>query len=519
MAPPLHDDHHGERQCSPSVHCFESLEDAAFLREEVNALNRSSARPDPFSTFEFLENFRRWGRFEPGAAAGQLWFLAAFERGRLIGYLALERAARNILGLPSPVLGFLVAHHTDRPHVVALPGDLADVGAAFCRYLMGRGREWSLLEFHQQDDAMALTSVPRDVDLEGYSLRQWPSLENCTIAIGWRSLPEYAASLSKKFRANLRRQMRALLAAGDVQLIGSSDAAVTPALFELYQCVDAQSWKSQAKVNIARHPGQVAYFKSLLEAGQPMRISIQILLLDGRPIGGLISGIFERGLYALDLSYDGRYGRLAPGSAMLLMGVRQAIDRRCAFFNLLSGSSHYKVLWQAKVTRTRVVQIYRLGRRPYWRRLIGDGIRWVLRRHEHALPVRFNPLRRKTHERGAGHLPDRVEATGPEANAAGRGRIDALIARARARARAGQSECLSHAELAALLALDSASTLAAMTPGGREATASARADQCAGTSGDCTARTERIAMPSTLVSSPTNKPASAPGTPNRCMPQ
>lgn len=47
------------------------------------------------------------------------------------------------------------------------------------------------------------------------------------------------------------------------------------------------------------------------------------------PISGLISvlisGAFDKGLYALDLVYDERYARLATGSAMMLLAVRLAI--------------------------------------------------------------------------------------------------------------------------------------------------------------------------------------------------
>jgi CelD/BcsL family acetyltransferase involved in cellulose biosynthesis len=504
----------GGNRCSPSIRCFESLEDAAFLRAEVNALNRRSARPDPFSTFEFFENFRRWGRFETGAKAGSVWFLAAFERGQLVGYLALERVARRILGVSCPVLGFLVAHHTDRPHVVALPADVAAVSAAFRKYLLGRGHEWSLLELHQQDDASALPPPAGDVAPAGYAVRQWPSLENCTIGIRWHTLAQYAAALPKKFRVNLRRQMRALLAAGDVRLLGSSDAAVTPALFELYRSVEPQSWKSRAKVHIGSHPGQVAYFESLLDPGQPMRVSIQILLLDGRPISGLITGSFERGLYALDIAYDGRYGPMAPGSAMLLMGVRQAIDQRCDFFNLLSGSSYYKVHWQAAVTRTRVVQIYRIGQLPFWRRLIGDGVRWTLHSPRPAAPGRFNPLRRRARERASDVPRSRVEASGPERETVS-GRIEALIAQASA----GRTECLSRTELGVLMALDGGPSTPTGRPRRRERAAPGAPPQLAGTSGDCTARTESMEIPRTLVSSPTSRPVSAPDTPKRSIPQ
>ena len=184
----------------PSVRCFESLEAAAPLREQFNALNLRSARPDPFSTFEFLENFRRLGGFAQGAKPGCLWLLAVFEGEHLVGYLPLELRARRVLGVQRPVLGFLVTHHTDRPHVVAGAADLELVNAALRRYLLDRGREWSLLEFQQQEHASASPMPSSGADLAGYLVRHWPSLENCTITVRWSGLPDYVASLSKKFR-------------------------------------------------------------------------------------------------------------------------------------------------------------------------------------------------------------------------------------------------------------------------------------------------------------------------------
>lgn len=424
-----------------AVRCFESIEQAAYLRDDADALNRLSERPDPFSTFAFIDNFIRHA--ETRAAGRRPWLLAAFRAERLVGYVALERSTRRVLGWPSAAIRFLVTHDTDRPHVVARREDLQGVSAAFYAYLLGRRREWSLLEFQQQDAGSALFPPPAGVDLGGHLVRQWPSLENGTVRVRWPTLPDYIQALPKKFRANLARQLQGLLAAGRVELLASSDPLSTPALFELCLGIEPRSWKAQAAATITRDPRRVDYFRSLLDARQPMRLSIHLLLLDGVPIAGLINGAFGDGLYALHIVHDEGFARFGPGSTMLLLGMREAIAGRCAFYNLLSGFGYYKSHWLAQITETRNMQIYRRGSLPYWHRLLGDCKRRLRRvaapaAAPAAAPL-HNPARRAVRDQGRGPVPT------PEP--AERERSAALIASARN----GACEFLSAAELAAAL--------------------------------------------------------------------
>ena len=428
------------------VRCFGSLEEAAFLREDVNALNRAGTRPDPFSTFEFFENFLRHEKSFPQGRGLHLWFLAAFDTGRLVGYMALKQTTHKVLGLPVSRLDFLVTHDTDRPQLVARPEHALAVSEAFYAYLLERKREWSFLEFRQQDAASPLFPPPAAVKLKGYRVRQWPSLDNGTIHMRWGTLDAYFKSFSPKFRSNVSRQMRSLLAAGKVEYLASSDPAATPALFELYHSIEPRSWKSRAGVAIGRNTQWVEYFKGLLDARQPMRVSIQLLLLDGVPVAGFISGAFMKRLYALHMVYDDRLSRLAPGSALLLMGMRQAIDGRYALFNLLSGFGYYKVRWQAQMTETRIAQIYRAGSLLFWRRMLGDWKRRVFSARSNEAPVLFNPLRRDVGERESGQA-ERGKIPGLPISPEERERIAALIAEARK----GQGEFLSAAELAAAM--------------------------------------------------------------------
>ena len=151
-------------------------------------------------------------------------------------------------------------------------------------------------------------------------------------------------------------------------------------------------------------------------------------------------------LFRSHIVYDDRLARLAPGSAMLLLGMRQAIVGRCEAFNLLSGFGYFKVRWLAQITPLRVAQIYRVGSLLYWRRVIGDFRRSVFSAALNEARVLFNPLRRSVGV--AGRAPtEPAKGVGPPLAGAERQRIAALVAEARA----GQGEFLSPAALMAVM--------------------------------------------------------------------
>ena len=347
----------------------------------INALNLASARPDPFSTFEFYENLLQRRVSSSGGTRSRVWFLSAFIERELVGYLALEEVSETVLWRPIRRLGFLVAHDADRPHVVARAEHLGIVTEMFYEYLRERRQEWDLLELQQQDAASTLYPLPAGVQLKGCWVRHWPNLDNGTIRVRWATLRQYFDALAPKFRENLVRQMRKLLASGQLELLTSSDPASTPALLDLYCSIEERSWKAHTDLTIGGTPERLDYFRALLDARQPMQAVIQILVLDGVPIAGLISGAFtgptDKGLYALHIVFDEDLSAAGPGSAILMMGMRYAIDGYFAFFNLLSGFGYYKTRWLADMTATRSAQIYRIGGVFFWRRLLGDARRWL----------------------------------------------------------------------------------------------------------------------------------------------
>ena len=384
-----------------AVRCFHRLSEADSYRAPINALNLASACPDPFSTFEFYEHYLRNAAAFPESGDLRLWLLLAFSGDDLIGYLALKQRTHQVLGVRASRLDLLTAYVADRPHVVTRPEDAQRVSAAIYAYLLSRQSEWSLLEFEQQDAASALLPPPAQAARGTCQTRQWPNTPIGIIEVRWDSVASYFAALSKKARSNVSRQMRALLAAGDAQLLTSSAPQATEALFQLYRSIEPHSWKAHADAGIGRNRQSIDFYSGLMDTSQLMRLVIQVLLLDGVPIAGLISATFGKGLYALHIVYDERHARLGPGSAILLLGMRLAIEGGCEFVNLQWGSGHYKSRWLAEMHETQSLQIYRVGTPFYWRRVLADVWRRCLGKPSVEGRILFNPVRRALDKRAA----------------------------------------------------------------------------------------------------------------------
>jgi hypothetical protein len=426
------------------VRCFHSLADAQPFRDAMNALNLASTRPDPFSTFEFYGNFLRNAAPIAAAARPRLWLLLAFSDDRLVGYLALKLRRFRVLGLSAGKLDLLTAFKADRPHLVVAGDVVAAVRAAMYAHIFSRTNEWSLLELEQQDATSALLPLPPEAIARGCSFQQWPNVATGAIAVRSRSLAEYFSALSRKFRADVRRQMRTLLAAGEVQLLTSSDPQTLLPLFELYRSVEARSWKARTDAAFAGRNRWIEYYSGLMDGAQPMRVAIHVLLLDGVPIAGLITGAFGKGLYALHMVYDERFSRLAPGSALMLMGMRVAVDGGYDFFDLLQGFGYYKTRWLAEMTETQSLQIYRIGSPFYWRRVLGDAKRRWFGAAVTKATALANPARRAV----ARDEPADALASGtPGASSGERTHYAALIAQVKQ----GRGEFLSSLQLAAAL--------------------------------------------------------------------
>ena len=423
-----------------SLSCFRSFAEAAPWREALDAINIASPRPDPFSTFDFLKHYYQHDEYFPGGKGFTLWLLVVFRGNEPIGYLPLKHTEERVLGLQASKVSFLVLHDTDRPHLVARNADESAVAAVCFRWLAVHDADWSVLEFHQQEAGSPLAQLPPELPAGRYRLAHWECHENSTLRMRWPSLAAYYAELSPNLRSSLARLSRRLSETGSTEVVSTRDPACLPALFELYLEVEERSWKANVGAGVCRSPLRENYMRELMRNRKLLEIDIKILLLDGVAISGIMTGAFGSSRYLLQLSYDAALAKLGPGSPMLALCVRDSLLEGRAAFNFLNGFAFYKTRWLAEVTPTRIVQFYRRGSLPDWRRRVGDLKRRLDRRQENQPAVYGNPQRIAAEqggdpaEKAAGETlwqacPKRAQATDAALQAAGAaGTLQRLVA-------------------------------------------------------------------------------------------
>ncbi|MGC4121419.1 MAG: GNAT family N-acetyltransferase [Myxococcales bacterium] len=404
---------------------FHSLGALAPWRDRLHELHSHSALRSPFSTLDFFEAYLAHDEFLTEGVDLQVWFLVAFENGVPVGYLALRRTFDGFGPLRAAKLECLATHDVVQPHVVSRPEDEARCVEAFYRALLERKSEWSMLELKQQAPGAALFP-PASVPMQGHYFRTFEAMTVSVIPNRYASFEGYLGALDKKFRANVRRQLRHLLAAGDVRVLYSTDPGATPAMLDLYLDVERRSWKARVAGTIGRDARRVAFFRAMLEGRMPFRMGVGLVLLDGLPIGGCITNLAGETLYVPQVVFDDHFAKLTPGYLIFPLLMREVIERRCTSLNLMSGFAYYKVKWGAEVVDCQSVQLFHLGSLLFFKALAGELKRELaLRLHGPAEVATGNVVKHETEDQGA--EPDEDDE-GQQQPGTDRRFVDALLA-------------------------------------------------------------------------------------------
>jgi hypothetical protein len=346
------------------------------VKDELDHLNRASARRCPFATPQLLETHVA---HDDAFRTARPVFLLARECGRLAGVLPLRATTQKTAGVPWTKLEWALTLEVDRPHLVCHPDDEDAIARAMWRWLCAPRRRWSMLELSQQDEGAAMRVASEAIPASRFFARTLPSRDGNVLRLvddagapRFADVGAYLQALSRKQRSNVKRAVLDTLARPGTTLVSSTTTAAARRLFELYLDVERRSWKVRGDAAIVRNPSRVAYYQALLDERQPLSLQVDVLLDQGVPVAGHVTGTFEGATYFMQTVHDERLDDVSPGSLMLLWSVKQAIDAKRAAFNMLPDFSYYKARWLADVVPTTTLQVFKKGTLPWTKAVLGD---------------------------------------------------------------------------------------------------------------------------------------------------
>jgi hypothetical protein len=236
-----------------------------------------------------------------------------------------------------------------------------DVLQSLYRYLFGEARD--------QWDLLTLSEVPA----ESSTLDQWNELFAgagkvgdvvatcpCPVIRLPDNLGIYRASLGRNRRYTLQRKKRCLDEAGLVQFSRATSPGDVEAAFESVVTLHQRRWGSRPGGGVFADDRARRFHGDIVRVfSEQGRVSIDLLLLDGRPIAG-VYGFLYQGVYSFYLpGFDPDIvPKSSPGLLLLHQLIEQAVGDGARMVDLLQGSQPYKLEWSTGLRRLATARYY-----------------------------------------------------------------------------------------------------------------------------------------------------------------
>nr|WP_321461020.1 GNAT family N-acetyltransferase [uncultured Cohaesibacter sp.] len=148
--------------------------------------------------------------------------------------------------------------------------------------------------------------------------------------------------VSRNKRKTTQRQWRRLADLGEVTFESTRDGLGPDDAIEAFFRVEASGWKASAGTALAVEPGLSAFARTVFpQMIARERAQIDLMMLNGHCISGLVSFRSGRGLFTWKTGMDDVYRRYSPGVQILLEASHQAIsDPDIDYIDSLADSGH-----------------------------------------------------------------------------------------------------------------------------------------------------------------------------------
>jgi CelD/BcsL family acetyltransferase involved in cellulose biosynthesis len=191
-----------------------------------------------------------------------------------------------------------------------------------------------------REDSPMLEAIVAAAPGAGYTATKEPEAisPNLLLPASW---DEYLGRLSKKDRHEMRRKMRRLDSAGNVELkIITTSAEALPLLDTLFRLMRASN---HHKEEFLDRPGMQEFFRDMVatmaDAGM---LRFHVLELDGLCVAMVLNLDVVGGVYMYNSGYDPEYAHYAVGLMSKALLIQDAIEQGRTRVDFMRGDESYK---------------------------------------------------------------------------------------------------------------------------------------------------------------------------------
>ena len=290
------------------------------LEPEWNDAVRRAGVPHPFLLHEW---FRTW--WDCFGANRQLHIVIVRDGSGIAAIAPLMSEQVHMYGLPARKLDLLHNDHTPRADCI-ITGSPSVAYDAIWNALRATPGRWDLLQLSRlPDDSPTLAALTSLAGRDGCQTGTWrgdvsPYL---TLSGTWDS---YHASLSPKFRSNLRNRLSRLRAFGEPRLEVLETAGEIADAREDALRLEASGWKDESRTSIASDPAVHRFYTLAGRAcgGARMAAADVSHASANRRIATSYGSQFDGRLFLFKTGYDPAYATCSPFKLLTYFAHRSA---------------------------------------------------------------------------------------------------------------------------------------------------------------------------------------------------
>ena len=291
----------------------------------------------PFLRHEWL---RTW--WECFGNDRQLHILLVKSGDRILAIAPLLKESARMYGLPIRRLRLLHNDHTPRADVIVAERPEESYGAIW-RALADERERWDVLQLGQLPPESPTRQILPDLaKADGRSTGVWRCDASPYLALkpNW---DEYLASLSPKFRQNLRNRLSRVKRLGEprLEVFNGTSAGVDEAVR-----LEASGWKRAAGTAIGSDPTVRRFYGLFAErAAEHGWLRLLFLTVNGHSIASAYALCYQGRLLLVKTGYDPDYAKCSPFKVLTYFALREAISAGLTEFDFLGDAEPWKLEW------------------------------------------------------------------------------------------------------------------------------------------------------------------------------